>query len=179
MLNSHTTDSTSPVPYWRAFKRLLAAAAAADGDAARRDTILQHLIEIGVVPAGGDPGGVLFAAEDVVDRALADKRITVTREESQNIGRWKRSKQFGLEEQGLLLSHLCGPIRQIRAITVYSHLFNVAVAPYRKARLAQHLRKPRRARTEAELRGLAIGNARRHEEALARRRARAQKAAES
>jgi hypothetical protein len=147
------------------------ALAAADSDAAR-DSIRELLTEAGIILDNGSLG-IVSAVTDIITRARRDPRITLTREQCMLEGGWARTSQIQKEETGKLRSYLDGSRRRITAQSFYVHLLALASAPYSKARDAAWLKKPPRARTENELRGLTIGNRRRHEAAVARRQAKA------
>jgi hypothetical protein len=112
-----------------------------------------------------------------LEHALArEQRAVLTRRECQSIGGWGATSQVEKEKSGALVSILDGATRKITTESLYRHLIALALASYPANAPAAKGRKPKsgfrkklRARTEAELRGLAIGNARRREEARARR----------
>lgn len=101
----------------------------------------------------------------------------VTRKAAQEVIGCSQSKLLRLEAKGELESFLDGAIRKLSAASIarrgtanalLSHPIGEAALKARKP--AKRYQKPPRPRTEAEKRGLAIANARRHEDKEARKR---------
>jgi hypothetical protein len=95
-----------------------------------------------------------------------------------------RAQEIKYEHAGLIDSFLDASSRRVSAASIYRLLISRAIAshpvdgPPARARFPAGRYRPKvkapRPRTEAELRGLAVGNAKRHAEAVARRAAKAQ-----
>jgi hypothetical protein len=116
---------------------------------------------------------------DIRARAAADPRVVVDRKAAQEMLGLKESRILELERDGALSSFLDGGRRLISVDSIYRHLIEQVIAshplgaPPRKARIPSGaFKKIPRLRTEAELRGLAIGNEKRKRAAAARRAAR-------
>jgi hypothetical protein len=133
------------------------------------------------VPALSPIGEAMVAA--LKRREAAETRIAVPRKiacEMLGIG---PSREIELELEGELQSYLDGNVRRILVSSIYARLIRLAIvahpleAPPLKARspAAQFktAKRPVRPRTPAELRGLAVGNAKRAEAARLRREAKA------
>jgi hypothetical protein len=112
------------------------------------------------------------AAADIRAREAADKRASLSPKECQIEGNFGASS-FRLKVQnGVLHRYLDGSSVRITARSFYQHLIDLANAPARQGRKASSttFQKKIRPRTGAELRGLKVGNDRRHDEAEARKR---------
>jgi hypothetical protein len=122
----------------------------------------------------------VVAAVDWLDRQISP---FLTRKMAQEVIGCSQSKLLRLEAKGELESFLDGAIRKISAFSIARRMVALAImshpvdGPELKARKpAKRYQKSPRVRTPAELRGLAIGNARRHEEKAARKRGEAKAA---
>jgi hypothetical protein len=118
----------------------------------------------------------------LLNRWREETRIALSRVECQRFGGWKLSTQIKKEVSGLLPSYLDGTSRRILAVTLFGHLFDLICDSNPVAAKPPTVRLPpgryqKRPRTQAELDGLAKANAERHAEAVARREARARRAA--
>jgi hypothetical protein len=119
---------------------------------------------------------------DIRARHACDVRISVSRKISQEMLGIGATRQIELEAEGSLCSYLEGGQRRILVSSIYARLVALAIKSHplagaAKARQpAKRFSQKTRVRTPAELRGLAIGNARRAEEAKLRREAKVSRA---
>ena len=120
--------------------------------------------------------------EDLAAKWKADPRLAVPRKTARvMLGDAGGTKEIQLENDGEVDSFLDGAIRLVTTASIYRYLIRQAIASHPLDEPAAKVRHPKaqfrrakatpRRRTEAELRGLAIGNARRAEEARKRRAA--------
>jgi hypothetical protein len=107
----------------------------------------------------------------------------VTRKTAQAVLGCSQSKLLRLEAKQEIESFLDGAVRKISAFSVARYMVACAIATYpvdgpelKVRKPAKRYQKKPRPRTEAEKRGLAIGNAQRHEEKEARKRREAARA---
>jgi hypothetical protein len=130
------------------------------------------------LPALSPIGEAMVAA--IRAREAADGRISVSRKTACEMLGIGPSREIELELEGQLHSYLDGSVRRVLVASIYASLIRLAVAAHPleappKARLPEGrfkaVKRPARPRTEAELRGLEIGNAKRAEEARLRREA--------
>jgi hypothetical protein len=117
---------------------------------------------------------------DIVGRAERDVRVAVPRAVSQEMQHIGASRQIELENEGELTTYLDGSRRLVLVTSIYARLVKLVLESHPLDRPAKRVRRPtsvfvrqRRKPTEAELRGLAKGNAKRAAEARARREAKA------
>lgn len=115
------------------------------------------------------------AVADIRAREAADKRVSLSNKECQAEGGWGASSHRVKVQSGVLHRYLDGSSVRITARSFYQHLIDLASAPPRQGRKpsSTSFQKQPRPRTEAELRGLEIGNQRRHEEGQRRKEAKA------
>ena len=111
------------------------------------------------------------AVADIRAREAADKRVSLSPKECQIEGNFGASSFRLKVKNGLLHRYLDGSSVRITAKSFYAHLIALANAPARQGRKPSKtsFQKHPRPRTEAELRGLEIGNQRRREEAQLRK----------
>jgi hypothetical protein len=116
------------------------------------------------------------AAVDLRAEWAADPSASKTRKQCAAIGNWSKTTQIEKEKRGLLHRYVDGATVRITTASLFRHLIDLANAPPRRARQAPpgfgQRKKSVRARTQAELDGLARANARRHADKLKRDRAR-------
>jgi hypothetical protein len=119
------------------------------------------------------------AVADIDAMEARDRRAVVSRHECMAVGGWKLSSQVKKEQAGELVSLLDGPSRKVTTASLYRHLRDLAIAtwpadgPPRKGRNPTSGFKKRAARRKPspqELAALQRANARRRDEAMARRK---------
>jgi hypothetical protein len=122
--------------------------------------------------------------EELLRRKAEDPRLSVTRQECMRIDPHWQSKQILLEQEGEYQVFNEGGMKRILTGSIYDRMIRNVIASYPAdappVKITQpkaRFRKKARARTEAELRGLAQGNAKRAEEARAKREAAAREEA--
>ena len=120
---------------------------------------------------------------DITQRWSHDPRFSVTRKEAQQMLGIGATREIDLERAGELHSYLEGSARRVTVGPIYARLIRLALASHPAGGPAATARRPAkrfvkqpRPRTEAELRGLAIGRARFAEEARRRREEKAKAA---
>jgi hypothetical protein len=118
------------------------------------------------------------AVNDIVSRAERDNRVAVPRAVSQEMQHIGSSRQIELENEGKLTTYLDGSRRLVLVTSIYARLIKLVLESYPLDKPAKRVRRPttrftrkRRPPTPAELEGLQRGNAKRAEEARARREA--------
>jgi hypothetical protein len=119
---------------------------------------------------------------DITQRWSRDSRFSVTRKETQQMLGIGATREIDLERAGELNSYLEGSMRRVPVGPIYARLIKLAIASHPVDGTAAKVRRPAkrftrkiRPRTEAELRGLALGNERRRLEAQARKAKTAQR----
>jgi len=122
-----------------------------------RDAVRGWLAGAGLIVDDAPPHE-LTALADVIRAAQACPRTLLPRDLCMTIAGHKKTTQIEREQSGVYRRVVVGNRVFVTAESFWSHLIGCAAEPFRKVRGTDHLRKPVRKRTQAELDGLKQGN---------------------